>query len=171
TTLTGWHATPRLYSSRWPGGPSLSADTAEYRAQAVRHAARWSVEDGAIVGEQWPPGSGFGGFLLTDTSFADFELTVEARPDWPADTGIYLRKTEGDWAGIQVLVDHRRSGGIGGFYGNGIGGFTARPFAIRALDEGGRPTEMAIEHAADDSLQPWDEKEKGLLTYAASPEA
>ena len=71
--LTGWHAIPRLYSPVYVGGPPLSLDTAEYREQAIRHPARWSVQDGAIVGEQWPTGSGYGGFLLSDASFADFE--------------------------------------------------------------------------------------------------
>jgi hypothetical protein len=169
-TLSGWHVTPRLFSPFWPGGPSVPSDTPEYREQAVLKPARWSVQDGAIVGEQWPPGSGFGGFLISDASFTDFELTLEAKPDWPADTGIYLRKTEDDWAGIQILLDHRPSGGIGGFYGNGIGGFAARPFAVRAIEVDGKPTGIAIEDPEADSIQPWKEEDQGLLTYAATPE-
>ncbi len=168
-TLTGWHSTPRLFSPFWPGGPSASMDSPEYREQAVLHPARWSVEDGAIVGEQWPAGSGYGGFLITDDSFADFELTLEAKPDWPADTGIYLRKTETDWAGIQVLLDHRQSGGIGGFFGNGIGAFHAMPFGVRAVEEGGKPVGLAIEDPAQ-SLQPIKEESRALLSYAASEE-
>lgn len=168
-TLAGWHATPRLFSPFWPGGPSASMDSPEYREQAVLYPAKWSVEDGVIVGEQWPAGSGYGGFLMTDASYGDFELTLEANPDWPADTGIYLRKTEDNWAGIQVLVDHRQSGGIGGFFGNGIGAFVALPFAVRAIEEGGAPVGITIEEpGAADSLQPIAEENQNLLTYAAT---
>lgn len=169
-SLNGWHATPRLFSSFWPGGPAIGSDTEEYRTRAVQQPARWSVESGVLVGEQWPPGSGMGGFLISDESFDDFELTVEARPDWPADTGIYLRKTEHDWAGIQVLLDHRQSGGIGGFYGNGIGGFTARPFAVSAIQQDGQVTGIEIEGSEADSLQPTKDEDRDLLTYAAAPE-
>jgi hypothetical protein len=45
----------------------------------------------------------------------EFELHLEANPDWPADTAIYLRKLPHSFHGIQVLVDHRKSGSIGGF--------------------------------------------------------
>jgi hypothetical protein len=141
-SLTGWHAIPRLYSPVYVGGPPLSLDTAEYREQAIRHPARWSVQDGAIVGEQWPTGSGYGGFLLSDASFADFELTLEVRPDWPTDSGILLRKTEPDWSGIQILLDHRESGNIGGFYGNGIRGFHAAAFTLRSVGDPQHPEGM-----------------------------
>src|SRR5215207_5205212 len=169
-TLTGWHATPRLFSPFWPGGPSVPSDTPDYRDRAVLHPARWTVQNGAIIGEQWPPGCGLGGFLISDKSFSDFELTLEAKPDWPADTGIYIRKTEGDWAGIQILLDHRQSGGIGGFYGNGIGGFAARPFAVRATEVSGRLTGIAIEGPGDETLQPTKDEDRRLLTYAATPQ-
>ncbi|MHA6669832.1 3-keto-disaccharide hydrolase [Homoserinimonas sp. A447] len=166
-TLAGWHSTPRLYSPIWPGGPSLSLDTPEYREQAVLQESRWSVQDGAIVGEQWPAGSGYGGFLLSDKSYSDFELTLEAKPDWPADTGISLRKAETNWAGIQILLDHRQSGGIGGFYGNGIGGFHALPFTLRAIETDGEYTGIAIEDPAE-SLMPVSEEQRKMLSYAAS---
>ena len=34
-------------------------------------------------------------------------------PDWPADTGVMIRRRPDSWAGFQVLVDHRKSGSIG----------------------------------------------------------
>ena len=95
--LTGWFATPRSYGQLWPGGPTV-ADVApgllpdDYEKQAAQHPAVWTVEDSAIVGRQDPPGSGWGGYLVSDATYVDVELIVEANPDWPADTGIYLRK-------------------------------------------------------------------------------
>lgn len=171
-TLHGWHSTPRLFSEFWPGGPTARTDSPEYRRRAVELPARWTVEGDAIVGQQWPPGSGYGGFLLTDASFADFELTLEAKPDWPADTGIYLRKTEDDWAGIQILLDHREGGGIGGFFGNGIGAFHAAPFTVHPVERDG----AVIGITATDSSDQLSTSEHGpalgndadLLSYSAS---
>jgi hypothetical protein len=153
----------------YPGGPTLAIDTPEYRELAMRTPAKWSVEDGAIVGEQWPAGSGYGGFLVSDESFDDFELTIEANPDWPVDSGILLRKVEPDWSGIQILLDHRESGGIGGFYGNGIGGFHALPYAFRSVEGPLGPVGLAIEDPRD-SLEPVTPDKIRLLSYAATAE-
>ena len=37
----------------------------------------WRVEDGVLVGQQDPPGSGNGGLLLSDQEYADFELLID----------------------------------------------------------------------------------------------
>ena len=171
--LTGWFATPRTYGTLWPGGPTVAevapgllAD--DYEEQAARHPAVWTVEDGAIVGRQDAPGSGWGGYLVSEGMYGDFELVVEANPDWPADTGIYLRKQPHTFHGIQVLVDHRQSGSIGGFYGNGIGGFHAVPFAIDArYDADGN----AIGLGPDDpttTLERFRDAKRDMLSVAAS---
>jgi len=171
--LTGWFPTPRTYGELWPGGPTV-AEVApdlfpdDYDEQAAQHPAVWTVEDGAIVGRQDAPGSGWGGYLVSDETFGDFELMLEANPDWPADTGIYLRKLPHTFHGIQVLLDHRKSGSIAGFYGNGIGGFHAVPFAIDARhDDDGN----AIGLGADDpatSLERFRDAKRALLRYAAT---
>ena len=96
----------------------------------MANTGRWVVEDGAIVGGQEPPGSGLGAYLVSDRTFRDFELELEARPDWRVDTGIMIRASAGGGVGIQVLCDHRPNGGIGGFYFNGTGGFLAAPFFL-----------------------------------------
>ena len=87
--LTGWFATPRMYGRIWPDGPTVIETypgvPRDYNEQAAIHPARWSVEDGAIVGRQDSPGSGWGGYLVTERKFGDFELLLEAKPDWPAD--------------------------------------------------------------------------------------
>jgi len=73
----------------------------------------WGVTgDGAIFGEQGPPGSGNGGFLLTDETFGEFELELSVRPDWGPDSGIFLR-TDKKGGGWQVYVDHHDRGNVG----------------------------------------------------------
>jgi hypothetical protein len=128
------------------------------------------VVDGAIVGGQDPPGCGLGAYLLSEETFGDFELTFEIKPDWPADTGVLVRATEMGSQGMQLLVDHRQSGSIGGLYGNGIGGFHALAFNVDvARDADGRPTGLVVE-APDQSREPVTAAKRGLLTYAVSPE-
>jgi hypothetical protein len=171
-TLEGWRAVPREYGTVYPGGPQvldgLTGFPPDYQEQAHAHPAVWSVEDGAIVGRQAPDGRGYGGYLLTDRDFGDFELLLEARPDWPADTGIMIRRDRDTWVGLQVLLDHRQSGSIGGFYGNGLASFHAVPFALDAIRD---PTGTAIGLKDDDprtSVEPFDSRKRELLLAAAS---
>jgi hypothetical protein len=171
--LSGWFATPRSYGTLWPGGPTVhealpGAFPDDYDARAKEHPAVWTVEDGAIVGRQDAPGSGWGGYLVTERTFGDFELILEANPDWPADTGIMLRKLPDTFHGLQVLLDHRRSGSIAGFYGNGIGGFHAVPFALDAIyDESGHAVGLREDDPAT-SVEPFTQAKKEMLTYAAT---
>jgi hypothetical protein len=91
-TLSVWHTVPRVPVQRATHLPDPDPNTPAYRA-AANH-GRWSVEDGAIVGGQQPPGSGLGAYLVTDNAYADNELGFEVKPDRPADTGVLLRTTE-----------------------------------------------------------------------------
>ena len=128
---------------------------ADYDEQSAKHPSVWTVEDGAIVGRQDTPGSGYGGYLVTEGQYGDFELMFEANPDWPADTGIMLRKKAHTFHGFQVLLDHRQSGSIGGFYGNGISGFHAVPFALDlARDAAGMPVGLKNDDPAT-SIEPY----------------
>lgn len=175
--LTGWHSIPRVYSPMWAGGPTLleaQADapietrfTEEFLAGSVCNEARWTVEDGVIVGRQNEPGGGYGGFLITDSEYADFELRLEARPDWPADSGILVRKLPETWTGLQVLMDHRRSGSIGGFYGNGIGSFHAVSFNVDAEYDSSGAFVRLVEEDPATSIEPMGEK-ASLLEFAAT---
>lgn len=171
--LTGWVATPRTYGRLWPDGPTIlevypDAFADDYEEQALRHPAAWTVEDGVIVGRADTPGSGYGGYLVSEGTYGDYELIVEAKPDWPADTGIMLRKNRTTFHGIQVLVDHRQSGTIGGFYGNGIGGFHAVSYATDArMDDTGNPTGLMCDDPAT-SIEPFTPGKRDLLTYGAS---
>jgi hypothetical protein len=172
-TLNGWFATPRTYGEMWPGGPTVQEAhpglfPADYAEQAAAHPAVWTVEDGAIVGRQDTPGSGWGGYLVTEGTYGDFELAFEAKPDWPADTGIMLRKRAQTFHGFQVLLDHRKSGSIGGFYGNGISGFHAVPFALDVVtDTAGNPVGLKEDDPAT-SIEPFRQAKRDLLTEGCS---
>ncbi len=89
----------------------------------------WRAEEGAITGEQDPPGSGNGGILLTDKKFGDFDLRLDINPDWGCCSGLFLRSTETGQC-IQMMVDYHDAGNIGHIYGEGTGGFNTRPFDI-----------------------------------------
>ena len=173
--LTGWFAAPRVYGGLWVGGPALrelqpTAFSAEYWENAPKRPAAWTVEDGAIVGRQDKPGSGYGGYLVSERAFGDFELVVESKPDWPADTGIMVRRKPDSWHGIQITVDYRQSGSIGGFYGNGIGGFSAIPFAMDAIfDEKGKLVGLKEDDPAT-SIQPIGNRREPLTEAATFDE-
>lgn len=51
--------------------------------------AVWTVEDGNLVGAQGPGAAP--GDLFTKEDFADFELRVIYKVDWPANTGVWFR--------------------------------------------------------------------------------
>jgi hypothetical protein len=144
-TLTGWHPMPRPQ-----GGNALKAkksdDPNSFYERSLKSRGRWTVQDGVIVGEQDPPGSGLGGYLVSDEAFGDFELLIEARPDWPVDTGVLVRTAAAGNVGFQVLIDHRPHGGIGGFYGNGLWNFHAWAYGFTGeKGEDGRLTRLAPE--------------------------
>ena len=107
--LTGWH-TNRTKVGHGTGG-------------------RWRVEDGAIIGEQDPPGSGNGGLLLSDRKFGNFDLRLEMNPDWGPDSGVFFRCTE-KCAGFQMYVDYHDRGNVGHLRGEMPGPFAAMPFNI-----------------------------------------
>lgn len=72
----------------------------------------WQIEDGALTGEQDPPGSGNGGILMTDKKYGDFELSLDLKPDWGVDSGVFLRTNE-EGECFQVYVDYHDKGLIG----------------------------------------------------------
>ncbi len=147
-TLAGWKAVPRLPVPKHLSDAKVPAE--ELKAQVVAwyeadperrkrlaHTGRWAVVDGVITGGHEPPESQLGAYLLSDQKFADFELELDARPDWPVDTGIMVRAHELGSVGFQILLDHRPKGGIGGVYGNSLGGFLAAPFTVDGDKEPG----------------------------------
>jgi Domain of Unknown Function (DUF1080) len=111
-------------------GASLRGWKTHPRRPGDTNTGKWTVEDGVISGGQDPPGSGMGAYLVSEEAFFNFELQLEARPDWPIDTGIYLRTAQDGNIGIQVLLDHRPLGGIAGYFGNGLGSFHAMEYGF-----------------------------------------
>jgi hypothetical protein len=165
-TLAGWTPKPRPQGIKRPKEGEKSDPNSLYE-RALRSTGRWTVQDGFIVGEQDPPGSGLGGYLVSDEEFGDFELMIDARPDWPADTGVLVRTTPAGNVGFQVLIDHRRSGGIGGFYGNGLMGFHALPYQFTAVfDQDGKAIGLREEQPGETIEAVSDEKRRLLSYYA-----
>ncbi len=74
---------------------------------------KWEVIDGAIAGDQDPPGAG--GFLITSGRYRDFVLRLETNLDYPVDSGVFLRVGE-DGKSHQVTLDNRPDGDIGAIY-------------------------------------------------------
>lgn len=120
-TLKGWHKNPEKIGHGTGG--------------------RWTVEDGAIAGEQDPPGSGNGGILLTDRKFGDFELSIDLKPDWGVCSGLFVRSNDQGQC-FQMMVDYHEAGNVGHIYGEGAGGFNNRPFEIFGKYEGEKLTSL-----------------------------
>lgn len=113
-TLKGWHKNPEKIGHGTGG--------------------HWFVKDGAIVGEQDPPGSGNGGILLTDRKFGDFELMIDMKPDWGVCSGLFIRSNDRGQC-YQMMVDYHDRGNVGHIYGEGTGGFNTRTFDLFGVYE------------------------------------
>ncbi len=71
--------------------------------------AKWTVEDGVLVGRQ---GEGkAGGLLTTALPYRNFVFSVETRIDWPFDSGVFLRAGPRD-RGLEVTLDWSGDGEI-----------------------------------------------------------
>ena len=84
---------------------------------------KWEASDGAIVGDQDPPGHG--GFLVTDEQYRDYVLTLETKLDYPVDSGVFLRVGE-TGESHQVTLDYRPEGTIGAVYMAYLQGFVEK---------------------------------------------
>ncbi|MCU0228156.1 MAG: DUF1080 domain-containing protein [Bryobacterales bacterium] len=84
----------------------------------------WRVADGVLSGTQDRPGEG--GILLTDKKYKNFEISLELRPDFGCDGGLFLRATEKGEA-YQVMLDYLDGGSVGGIYGEGLKGVQGTP--------------------------------------------
>lgn len=81
--------------------------------------ARWSVEEGAIVGRQGPEKAG--GLLYTEREYRNFLVSLETRIDYPFDSGVFLRMVPpGGGKGQQVTLDFRPGGEVGAIYADGF---------------------------------------------------
>jgi Domain of Unknown Function (DUF1080) len=73
----------------------------------------WVVENGALVADQ--DNEHKGGLLATEKKYSDFEIELEFKVDFPADSGLFLR-TRDDGMGYQITVDNTDGGFIGSLY-------------------------------------------------------
>jgi len=125
-TLDGWH---------------VDAQTVHSRPSNHTSGGRWVVVDGHIDGSQDPPGNG--GILITDATYANFEVKLEMNNDFGLDSGLFLRSTENGKC-YQVTIDYHEGGDLGSIYGEGMGGvpnvncfrFLESPEKIHEVDQG-----------------------------------
>lgn len=79
----------------------------------------WTVNRGVLSVTQDQPGNG--GILLTDKTYRNFEISLEVKPDFGCDGGLFLRSSEKGEA-YQVMLDYLDGGSIGGIYGERLQG-------------------------------------------------
>ncbi|MBM3737532.1 MAG: DUF1080 domain-containing protein [Acidobacteria bacterium] len=92
---------------------------------------KWWVEDGVLNGTQDPPGKG--GFLWLDRKYGNFILKMEAKLDYPVDSGVFVRVGP-DGKSHQITLDYRPGSDIGAIYLPWTQGYVARnPEGVRAL--------------------------------------
>jgi hypothetical protein len=77
-------------------------DLSGWRAEG---AARWSVQDGVLVGQQGAKREA--GDLLTEQEFDNFDLTVVFRVEWPANTGVWYRYRSADQAFQADILEYK----------------------------------------------------------------
>ena len=140
-SLAGWHRTPRD-----PKRPTQGL---------------WTVQDGVIIGGQSEPG--VGSYLVSDGTFADFELDLEARADWRTDTGIYVRTNADGNTGFQVALDFRPHGALNGYYGNNTGRFHACDYCFTGVTNSAN---QLIALKPEKPSEPLDETQHVPLDYA-----
>ena len=151
-TLGGWKTIPRLYVPQGESFANMPADQLFDEVvkfyteneggrrvpnkERVKNRGVWEFKNGAVIGGQIP-GSIAGSYLISEKTYGDFEMTLEANPDFPIDTGIMVRAHQLGSVGYQVLIDNRPNGSIGGVFGNSVGSFLAYPFLINGDEEPG----------------------------------
>jgi len=125
----------------------------------------WTVQKGAIVCAQDPPGSGNGGMLMTDKKYGDFEMEIDVWPDWGVDSGVFLRTTEKGEC-FQIYVDYHDNGLVAFCSTEGGERMYIRPFCIDGiLDDKGKLTGFITKpDSRDDAWKP------DFLVYHCTPE-
>ena len=85
-------------------------------------AARWTVEDGALVGREGDNHQG--GLLYTARPYTNFVFACDAWLSWPFDSGIFVRMVpnkDGKGAkGAQITLDYHPTGEVGAVYADGF---------------------------------------------------
>ena len=87
--------------------------------------ADWSVQDGALIGQQ---SDGKSGDLFTEEGYDDFELLVTFRVQWPANSGIWFRAPDGGPGYQMDILDLKE-------YGCATGSIWSGDFLSRVTEE------------------------------------
>jgi len=127
---------------------------------------QWSVNDGVLIGEQDPPGSGNGGILLSDQKFGDFELEIDMNPDWGPCSGIFFRCNE-KGHGFQMYVDYHDNGNVGHLRGEMPGSFAVMPFKIFGELDAARKLK-SLRTGPDPRVAKWPD---AVYRHCCTPEA
>jgi 3-keto-disaccharide hydrolase len=116
------------------------------------HTPEFRVVHGVLIGTQHPYGQG--GMLVTDKKYRNFELTLEAKPDWGCDSGIFFRTTE-TGAAYQITMDYlgNNNGNLGRMIGEG-------GISLGSGRGGGAATAAATPSAAS---QAWKREEWNVI--------
>ena len=123
-------------------------------SKTARHGVQpdYRVVHGMILGTQRPLGSG--GLLITDRKYRNFELSMEVKPDWGNDSGVFLRTTETGLA-YQITMDYLSGGSMGRFIGEGGFQFGAgRGGAPATTPAPAAPPPAAVQSGPGDSTDP-----------------
>ena len=118
--ITGIEFKPIVTSGGIPDGftPIFNGrDLAGWHTSRTTHhgtTGDFRVEDGVITLRQQPYGQG--GLLLSDRKYRNFELSLETKPDWGTNGGIFFRSSEGGSA-YQIELVGGGSGGTGNLLG------------------------------------------------------
>ncbi|OJU11294.1 MAG: hypothetical protein BGN86_11910 [Caulobacterales bacterium 68-7] len=133
--LTGWHTSKTARHGTTP----------DFRAI-----------QGVIIGTQAPIGRG--GLLITDKKYKNYEFYMEAKADWGADSGIFLRTTE-EGAAYQLTLDYLPGGSMGRIIQEGglIG--VGRPVGQETAPAAPRPATPPGPPAADPGMSAWKHNE------------
>ncbi|MGY6647486.1 3-keto-disaccharide hydrolase [Wenyingzhuangia sp. IMCC45574] len=74
-----------------------------------------------------------GALILSDKSYADFELELDFKSDWGCDSGIFVR-TDAQGRGLQILNDFLKDGCIGHLFSQGAGAYISRPIRLYKVE-------------------------------------
>ena len=89
--------------------------------------AKWTVEDGILIGEQ---NEGKVGDLFTTSEWSDFEVQVRFKVRWPANTGVWFRsQPEQNKLGYQMDILSLKD------YGAASGSIWSKGFLAKNMDE------------------------------------
>ncbi len=118
-TLSAWSQAPTSSPREVPAGmtPIFNGKdlTGWHISRTTHHGATgsYTVKDGVLLMQQRPFGQG--GLLLTDKTYKDFDLYLEANPDPDFNSGIFLRSTEsGSAYQIELQVPGESTGNLFG---------------------------------------------------------